>query len=68
MTSSVAAMRERLIEAWDAIPDHPPADHVDALCERAHGLVRLIGWCDLNTSATMQDYRAELARMKEQGR
>lgn len=68
MTSSVADMRERLIEAWEQIPDHPPADQVDAQCERAHGLVRLIGWIDTHPNANMQDYRAEVARMKEQGR
>jgi len=58
-------MRERLIESWSAIPDHATADQVDALCDRAWNLVQLIGWIDTHETATMQDYRAEVARMKE---
>lgn len=66
MTSSVQAMRVRLIQAWESIPDNPPPDQVDALCARAWGLVRLIGWIDTHETASMPEYRAEVARLKEE--
>lgn len=60
-------IRAKLVLAWEAIPDNPPADQVDELVRRAAALVYLIGWLDERPNASRAEYRRELERVRRGG-
>ncbi len=61
--SELGDIRARLIDRWQAIPDHTPADQVDELARQAEVLVALISWVDEHPAALLTDYRAERDRL-----
>ena len=65
MANELEDTRARLVSEWEKIPDLPPIEDVERLCERSCKLVALIDWIDNHPDATREEYRAELSRVQQ---